>query len=114
MKTYNLKSISIPKVAVLATGITATILVATINPAPAAQAFPSTSKDCAGCHTAGGSTTAAPSTPTPAAAAGYTVAIPSRQTRLAVTAGRRLFRSPRALERSTAGTPRLHCPTRQP
>jgi hypothetical protein len=74
MKIYNLKKASIPKVAVLATGLVGAVLVASIGP-PAAQAFPSRARDCAGCHIAGGSTTATPSTLTPAAGAAYSVAI---------------------------------------
>ena len=74
MKIYSVKRTTIPKLAVLATGLTAAILVATINPMPA-QAFPSKAQDCANCHAVGGSTTAAPSTLTPAAGASYTVAI---------------------------------------
>ncbi|MEP7194068.1 MAG: hypothetical protein ABI903_14525, partial [Actinomycetota bacterium] len=65
---------SLPKIAVLATGLTAALLAATITP-QAAQAFPSKAQDCSNCHAAGGSTTAAPSTLTPAAGATYTVAI---------------------------------------
>jgi hypothetical protein len=59
---------------VLVTGLTAAVLVATINPTPA-QAFPTKNANCTGCHAAGGATTAAPSTLTPAAGAPYTVAI---------------------------------------
>ena len=58
----------------LATGLTAAILVATINPAPA-QAEPFKGTTCIGCHTAGGSVTATPSIGTPTAGAAYTVAI---------------------------------------
>ena len=74
MKIYSLKRTTIPKIAVLATGLTAAILVATINPAPA-QAEPSFGVTCTGCHTAGGSVTATPSSPTVAPGAAYTVAI---------------------------------------
>jgi len=74
MKIYSLKKASLPKVAVLATGLVGVVLVASIGP-PAAQAFPSRARDCAGCHVAGGSTTATPSTLTPAAGAVYSVAI---------------------------------------
>ena len=77
LKIYSLKRNAIPKLAVLATGLTAAILVATINPVPA-QAFPNKQQDCTGCHgpgTVGGTTTATPSTLTPAAGAAYTVAI---------------------------------------
>ena len=77
MKIYNLKRMTIPKVAVLVTGLTAAVLVATINPAPA-QATPRAS-NCTGCHaSATGATTtvtATPSTATPAPGATYQVAI---------------------------------------
>ena len=75
MKIYNLKRMTIPKVAVLVTGLTAAVLVATINPTPA-QATPRAS-NCTGCH-AGATTstvTATPSTATPAPGATYQVAI---------------------------------------
>jgi len=75
LKIYNLKRMTIPKVAVLVTGLTAAVLVATINPAPA-QATPRAS-NCTGCH-AGATTstvTATPSTATPAPGATYQVAI---------------------------------------
>jgi serine protease len=68
---------TIPKIAVLATGLTAAILVATIHPTPA-QAFPSTEQNCTNCHGSGvvaGTVTATPSTTTPAAGAAYTVTI---------------------------------------
>ena len=77
MKIYSLKRNAIPKIAVLATGLTAAVLVATINPTPA-QAFPNKQAECTTCHgpgTVGGTTTATPSTLTPAAGAAYTVAI---------------------------------------
>jgi PKD repeat protein len=65
---------TIPKIAVLATGLVAAVVVATINPVPA-QAFPTKAANCSGCHAVGGSTTAVPSTLNPAAGATYTVAI---------------------------------------
>jgi len=77
LKIYSLKRNAIPKLAVLATGLTAAILVATINPVPA-QAYPNKQKDCTGCHGSGvvaGTVTAVPSTTTPAAAAAYTVLV---------------------------------------
>ena len=75
MKIYSLKRMSIPKIAVLATGLAAAVLVATINP-QAAQAQPRAAT-CAGCHgvAIAGITTATPSTTTPAAGETYTVAI---------------------------------------
>jgi hypothetical protein len=74
MRTFSLKKASMPKVAVLATGLVGVVLVASMGP-PAAQAFPGQARDCTGCHAAGGSTTATPSTLTPAAGATYSVAI---------------------------------------
>jgi len=76
MKSYRLKKISLPKIAVLATGLAAAILVATMSP-QVAHAFPSRAQDCATCHKGSTSTatTAAPSTTTPVAGASYTVAI---------------------------------------
>ena len=76
MRIYRLKRMSIPKIAVLATGLTAAVLAATISPPPA-QALPGFGTTCAtsSCHTAGGSVTATPSTTTPASGAAYTVAI---------------------------------------
>ena len=52
MKIYKLNTMSIPKIAVLATGLTAAILAATISP-QAAQAFPDKQTDCTGCHGVG-------------------------------------------------------------
>jgi len=75
LKIVNLKKMSLPKIAVLATGLTAAILAATLSP-QAAQATPRAA-DCADCHigSASTATTATPSTATPAAGATYTVAI---------------------------------------
>jgi len=69
---------TIPKLAVLATGLAAAVLVATINPAPVAQAFPSKQQECLNCHGVGapaGTVNAVPSTTTPAAGATYTVLV---------------------------------------
>ena len=74
MKTLNIKKLSISKVMVLATGLTAAILVATMSPM-AAQATPDEQSACTGCHTAGGTVTATPSDAAPAASADYSVAI---------------------------------------
>ena len=49
MKTIHLKKMSIPKIAVLATGLATAILVGTISP-QAAQATPDKQKDCTTCH----------------------------------------------------------------
>jgi PKD repeat protein len=66
---------TIPKIAVLATGLVAAVLVTTINPTPA-MATPRASS-CAGCHNpaTAGVSTATPSTTTPAPGGTYTVAI---------------------------------------
>jgi len=75
LKIYSLKRSTIPKMAVLATGLTAAILVATINPAPTAQAFPWYGA-CTSCHkVAGGSVTATPSSATPGPGTSYNVEI---------------------------------------
>ena len=52
VKIYNLKKLSIPKVAVLATGLASGVMVVTINPAPA-SALPSQTAACTGCHAGG-------------------------------------------------------------
>jgi hypothetical protein len=76
LKIISIKKMSLPKIAVIATGLTAAVLVATINPAPSAQANPNFGVSCVNCHTvAGGSVTAMPSTVTPTAGATFTVAI---------------------------------------
>jgi Fibronectin type III domain len=75
LKTISFKMLSMPKIAVLATGLTAAVLVATVSPAPSAQARVGYTEDCSGCHAAGGSVTATPSSATPAAGAAYTVAL---------------------------------------
>jgi predicted CXXCH cytochrome family protein len=80
MKVYELKRLrltkmSLPKIVVLATGLAAAILVATMSP-QVAHAFPTKAQDCANCHSGTSTaTTAIPSTTTPAAGATYTVAI---------------------------------------
>jgi len=74
LKIYSLKRRTIPKIAVLATGLTAAVLVATINPAPA-QAHVGYTESCDSCHDAGGSVTATPSSATVAPGASYTVAL---------------------------------------
>jgi hypothetical protein len=65
---------SIPKIAVLATGLAAAILVGTNNAQPA-QASPSEAANCVPCHAAGGSLVATPSLATVAPGASYTVAL---------------------------------------
>jgi len=88
---------SIPKVAVLAAGLTvAALAVTTVHPSDA-QAFPSKARDCSACHNAGGSTTAKASTSTPAAGASYTVAV-------ALTANPRGGNSGYAIVPVTAGS----------
>jgi hypothetical protein len=75
LKTLNVKKLNLPKIAVLATGLTAAVVVATMNLAPTAQAYPTKATACTQCHTAGGSVTAAPSSATVAPGAVYTVAL---------------------------------------
>ena len=74
LRIYNLKRRTMPKIAVLATGLAAAVLLVTINPI-AAQAFPNKGTGCTGCHTAGGSVTATPSKVSVAPSAAYTVAL---------------------------------------
>jgi hypothetical protein len=74
MKIYSLKRISIPKLAVLATGLATALVVGTIAPM-SAQARVGYAQNCTGCHGSGASMTATPSTATPAANANYTVAL---------------------------------------
>jgi len=74
MRILSLK-MTVPKIAVLATGLTAAVMVATINPAPVAQASPDYASACTECHTAGGSVAATPSSATLAPGAAYTVAL---------------------------------------
>src|SRR5450631_2569754 len=74
MKIISLKKMSIPKIAVLATGSIAALLVATVGQAPA-QASPSYATACSACHALGGSVTATPSSATVAPGAAYTVAL---------------------------------------
>jgi hypothetical protein len=75
LKIISLKTMGIPKLAVLATGLAAAVLVATVSPAPSAQAHTGSTEDCTGCHAAGGSLVATPSTTTMAAGEAYTVAL---------------------------------------
>jgi hypothetical protein len=74
VKMFSLKKMSIPKAAVLATGLTAAVLVAMLGPS-AAQATPSKKANCTGCHTAGGSVKATPASATQAPNASYAVAL---------------------------------------
>ena len=74
MKIFSLKRKSIPKVAVLATALAVGLMVATVDMRPA-QATPTQGVTCIGCHDAGGSVAATPSTATPVAGATYTVLI---------------------------------------
>lgn len=75
LRIFSLKRKTIPKIAVLATGLAIAMMAATIHPAPTAQASPSYASACDECHTAGGSVTAIPSSATPAPGAAYTVAL---------------------------------------
>jgi hypothetical protein len=72
MKILSLKKMTIPKVAVLATGVTAALVMITVAPMTA-QAKPGYTQDCTGCHGSGLSLTATPSTATPLSGATYTV-----------------------------------------
>ena len=77
MKTLNLKRLSLPKIAVLATGLTVSIMVATMSP-QAAQAFPNKQGECTLCHGTGtisGTVTAVPSMSMVMASATYTVLV---------------------------------------
>ena len=76
MKIYKLKRTSLLRIAVLATGLAAAIMVATMSP-QVAHAFPNKAQNCANCHvgSTSGATTATPSTTTPVAGATFTVAI---------------------------------------
>ena len=77
MRSHRPSWITIPTLAVLATGLAAALLVATIDPLPA-QATPSKARDCTGCHGSGsvaGTVRATPSTTSPAPGAAYTVAV---------------------------------------
>ena len=77
MKIYRLKKLSLPKIAVLATGLAAAVLAFNMSP-QVAQAYPRAAS-CTGCHAdvagAVSTVTAIPSSATPAPGATYTVAI---------------------------------------
>jgi len=78
LKIIGFNRSSFPKIAVLATGLAAAFLIATINPAPSAQAYPGRDMGfgCTTCHGGlGGSVTAIPDTLTPAADTPFTVTI---------------------------------------
>jgi len=74
MKIYSLKKQSVPKLAVLGTGLLVAAVAVTMQAIPA-QAHVGYTQDCSGCHGSGASMTATPSTATPAASATYTVAL---------------------------------------
>ena len=74
MKIYKIKRTTIPKMAMLATGLAVAMLAFTVHPTPA-QAYPTYASTCTGCHTAGGSVSATPSSATPAPGAAFTVAL---------------------------------------
>src|SRR5450759_769541 len=79
LKIYSVKRKTIPKIAVLATGLAVAILAATIHPAPA-QAYSTNPplSSCAGCHSGGvitaGTTATAPTTSL-APSASYSVTV---------------------------------------
>jgi Lamin Tail Domain len=71
------RSMSAPKIALIATALAGGLLVATVD-VRQAEATPNRARDCTGCHGSGsvtGSVSATPSTTTPAAGATYTVRI---------------------------------------
>jgi len=72
LRIVSLKRKNIPKVAVLAAGLTAAVVAVTMTTAPA-QAYPTQAKTCTQCHSAGGSVSATPSSPTLAPGAAYAV-----------------------------------------
>jgi PKD repeat protein len=76
MKTPVLKSLAVPKIALVAATLASGMLFASVDAGPA-QATPSRARDCTGCHGSGLSSTvtARPSTTTPAAGASYTVVV---------------------------------------
>ena len=74
LRIVSLKRKTIPKVAVLAAGLTAAVVAVTMTSAPA-QASPGYASTCSSCHTAGGSVAATPSSVTLAPGAAYTVAL---------------------------------------
>jgi len=74
LRIVSLKRKTIPKVAVLAAGLTAAVVAVTMTSAPA-QASPGYASTCSSCHTAGGSVAATPSSATLAPGAAYTVAL---------------------------------------
>jgi predicted CXXCH cytochrome family protein len=76
VKIISLPKMSLPKIMVLATGLAAAILVATMSP-QVAHAYPTQAQNCANCHKGATSTatTAKPSTTSPVAGATYTVSI---------------------------------------
>ena len=74
LRIVSLRRKTIPKVAVLAAGLTAAVVAVTMTTAPA-QASPGYASTCSSCHTAGGSVAATPSSATLAPGAAYTVAL---------------------------------------
>ena len=74
MRLKSLKRKNIPKLVVLAAGLAAAVVAATMGTAPA-QASPGYASACTECHSAGGSVSATPSSPTLAPGAPYTVAL---------------------------------------
>jgi PKD repeat protein len=74
LKLLSLDRKSIPKLAVLAAGLTAAVVAGTMTTAPA-QALPSYASACTGCHSAGGSVSATAPTANLAPGAAFTVAL---------------------------------------
>ena len=75
MKTINLKKMSLPKVAVLATGAVVALLVASIGPATVASAHVGYTQAATPCHSAGGSVKATPAAGTKLPGASYNVVL---------------------------------------
>jgi hypothetical protein len=75
LKIINLKKMSLPKVAVLATGAVAALLAAVISPATVASAHVGYTQACNSCHSAGGSVKATPAAGNKLPGASYNVAL---------------------------------------
>ncbi len=76
-KAHTMKRKATPKIAVLATGLAASVMVVTMNPALPAQALPSYHQACNACHgsVAAGVSTAVPSATSMLPGASYTVQV---------------------------------------
>jgi len=93
LKIVSLKRKSIPKLAVLATGMAAAVMVAAVNMAPAqANPFNPGSPNCTECHTAGGSVLAT-TTPIAVGGAPYTVTLAFTGSTSSTAVGYRITRA---------------------